>query len=265
MHAAALEAANLRGAYRLYPIPPDDSAPRALSDLVEAMRSGEVHGLNVTIPHKQRVIPLLGGLTSTARQIGAVNTLLCEGGRVVGDNTDAPGFLSDLGRMGWGKPGTAVILGAGGSARAVAHALAGAGWVVRVAARRLEQAQGLVEALGGASLAGRLDALPLDRDVLAGVGIRCDLIVNCTPVGMTPARDANPWPAGLPLPTSARVYDLVYNPPETALVRAARAAGLPAAGGLGMLVEQAALAFERWTERKASRAAMRSAVSLSHS
>lgn len=240
IHAAALAACGLSGSYSLFPIAPDDVS--GLQVLLARLRSGEIHGLNVTIPHKQNVIRLLDDLTETAQSIGAVNTISRRNDRLIGDNTDAPGFLSDLNRLlEIQKPKSALVLGAGGSARAVTYALAGAGWQVTIAARRLEQAQALVESLGTAH--NRITSITWS-ELKAWRG---DLLVNTTPLGMTPAVNTSPWPEGLPLPPGVAVYDLVYNPRETRLVREARAAGLPALTGLGMLIEQAALAFQIWT------------------
>jgi shikimate dehydrogenase len=291
MHHAALEALGLAGEYRLYLIPPLPEGAGALGELLEKLRRGDLQGLNVTIPHKQAVMDWVDELTPRARGIGAVNTLFRQDNRLVGDNTDAAGFLADLGRFlslknrpgnRPGQPDHALILGAGGSARAVAYALAVSGWRVSVAARRLEQAEALAASLqaqleGAAPIRPRreLYALPLDPGI-ARIDPPPRLIVNTTPVGMfrrvpepagpgAPGQPdpadvaqpgANPWPQELPLPAGAAVYDLVYNPPDTPLMQAARAAGLPAANGLGMLLEQAALAFERWTGRAAPRGVM---------
>ncbi len=244
LHNAALKAAGLQGYYDLFAVPPEDAV--SLATLLEQVRLGALHGLNVTIPHKKRVIPYLDELTPTAKTIGAVNTIWLRNGRLHGDNTDAPGFMRDVERfLGHhsGKRPFALILGAGGSARAVVYALASAGWGVTVAARQLIQAKGLTAAMVE-HVSGPLTAVPLTVEALRG--IIPGLLVNCTPLGMAPAMNASPWPDGLPLPETA-VYDLVYNPRETRLVRDARAAGLPATTGLGMLQEQAALAFTRWT------------------
>lgn len=253
IHAAALAACGLSGSYSLFPIAPDDVS--GLQVLLARLRSGEIHGLNVTIPHKQNVIPLLDDLTETAQSIGAVNTISRRNDRLIGDNTDAPGFLSDLNRLlEIQKPKSALILGAGGSARAATYALAGAGWQVTIAARRLEQAQALVESLGTAH--NRITSITWS-ELKAWRG---DLLVNTTPLGMTPAVNTSPWPEGLPLPPGVAVYDLVYNPRETRLVREARAAGLPALTGLGMLIEQAALAFQIWTGCRSPREPLWQAV-----
>ncbi len=241
----ALERLDLDGEYTLYPIAPGDHA--ALSALLARLRKGELDGLNVTIPHKQTVIPLLDRLTDLARAVGAVNTIYRRAGLLVGDNTDAPGFLTDLGRFleqSAVRPEArqALVLGAGGAARAVVFGLQRSGWHVRIAARRLEQAWSLARSLPDTAF-----ALPLIPSVLAQLAPAPDLIVNATPLGTAPAVDGCPWPEEVPLPAQSAIYDLVYNPEETLLVRRARAAGIPAITGFGMLQVQAALAFERWT------------------
>ncbi len=260
IHNAAIASAGLQGEYCLYPVSPLPSAPQALSDLLDRLRHGELDGLNVTIPHKQAVLPLLDWLEPAARRIGAANLLYCRRGQLVGDNTDATGFYLDLRHFLQRMPlhdQRALVLGAGGAARAVAAALLDDGWQITLAARRLEQAQALAHSL----LPARFTVIPLVADSLANV-VGTTLLVNATPLGMSPNQESCPWPVELALPAGAAVYDLVYNPPQTCLMRRAQAAGLPAAGGLGMLVEQAALSFERWTGRPAPRPAMRQAVGL---
>jgi shikimate dehydrogenase len=258
LHAAALTGVGLEGGYSLYPLTPQAVEAGDLQKLCEAMRSGEIHGLNVTIPYKQVVLPLLDELTSVASATGAVNTIYRQNGRLVGDNTDVEGFTVDLRRnleetgQSWGQNHLALVLGAGGSARAAVYALAVAGWGVWIAARRLEQARALIEFYGGVSITqARLSAMPLDaRRLQVLLSERpIDLIVNTTPLGMAPREEASPWPDEISLPLGAFLYDLIYNPPETVLLKAARSVGLRSANGLGMLIEQAALAFERWTGR----------------
>lgn len=256
LHRAALAALGQTGDYRLYEVPPEDED--ALRRLMDALRQGTLHGLNVTIPHKQRAAALVDALTPTAQAIGAVNTLFVRESRVWGDNTDAPGFWADL-RVQLPKataqPGVALVLGAGGAARAVVYALLSRGWRGRGVARRPTQAQALCEHLSAATAPPFCS--PVVWETLADwLRETPDLIVNTTPVGMAPHAEASPWPAALPWPRNAALYDLVYNPRPTALVRQARAAGLPAVDGLGMLIEQAALAFERWTGLRAPREAL---------
>jgi len=273
IHAAALHGLGLNGEYSLYPIPPSPTGEKTLQTLLSQMRAGQLHGLNVTIPHKQTVVPLLDGLTLAAQTIGAVNTIFWDGERLVGDNTDAPGFWADLERLAYSVKRRetnaicnmqyAIILGAGGSARAVACALLSHGWHATLAARRIEQAQEISEQLSVGSYRGSVSCVQLSVAALTDWSLitdHCSLIVNTTPVGMTPHMDESPWPLDVPFPKDAAVYDLVYNPSETLLVKNARAAGLPATTGSGMLIEQAALSFERWTGIKAPRDVMRAAV-----
>lgn len=251
IHAAALKACQLQGDYSLFPIHPDDK--QGLKDLLSRVRAGELHGLNVTIPHKQNVIDFMDELTPTAKAIGAVNTTYVRDDKLIGDNTDAAGFLADLkkgiGNRESGK--SAVVLGAGGSARAVVYALLNDGWEVTLAARRLEQAEQLAASFTNNEL--RITTFDLQPSTF-------DLLVNTTPVGMTPNIDQSPLPENLSLPSNAFVYDLVYNPSETKLVKTARAQGLPATTGLGMLIEQAALAFELWTGHSPPRDVLWTAV-----
>jgi shikimate dehydrogenase len=257
IHTAALQSCELKGEYSLFPIHPDDN--QSLNDLLSRVRSGEIHGLNVTIPHKQNVIPYLDELTFTAEAIGAVNTIYLRGEKLIGGNTDAPGFLSDLKRFlttatPRHRDSDALVLGAGGSARAVVYALLNDGWKVTIAARRIEQAQYLADSFTSYKLQiAELTLATLDLSKIS-------LIVNTTPVGMTPNVDQSTWPENVEFPPDAAIYDLVYNPKETKLVRAARHQGLPATTGLGMLIEQAALSFKIWTGQTPFRETMRAAV-----
>lgn len=254
IQSAALHACGLAGDYSLFPIHPDDQT--ALKDLLGRVRSGELQGLNVTIPHKQNVISHLDELTPTARSIGAVNTIYLRENKLIGDNTDAPGFLADVRRVFKFSPlafqPSALILGAGGSARAVVYALQNDGWDVTLAARRLEQANELAERFGNVKV--------VEYDVQSLKLSNVQLIVNTTPVGMTPNIAESPWPEGLDFPPHAAIYDLVYNPRATRLVREACAQGRLAATGLGMLIAQAALSFEIWTGCKPPREVMLAAL-----
>jgi shikimate dehydrogenase len=240
----------------------------AMQNLLDRIRAGELHGLNVTIPHKQAMLPLMDRLSPAASAIGAANTVIPQEGRLVGDNTDAEGFVADLLRSfpqmqpspdTEGKtPGLALVLGAGGSARAGVYGLGRTGWEVIVAARRVAQAEELVRQLQS-EIPTRLQALPLQAAALGEHLAQVALLVNATPAGMA-GDNTSPWPEGLPLPSGCAVYDFVYNPPLTPLLAAARAAGLPAANGLGMLIEQAALSFARWTGLQPRRSALWQAV-----
>jgi len=251
---AALKACGLEGEYSLYPIAPDDM--QALKSLLERVRSGDMTGLNVTIPHKQNVIQFMDELTPTAKAIGAVSVIYMRDDKLIGDNADAHGFLTDLKKAFDFSPvvasSSALVLGAGGSARAVVYALLNDGWDVTIAARRIEQAQEL--------------ALQFEKTIAVELNVQTfqhsnfQLIVNTTPLGMTPNINTSPLPENIALPSHIIVYDLVYNPRETKLVRDAHAQGLSASTGLGMLVEQAALGFELWTGNKLSSEIFRNAV-----
>lgn len=249
LHQAAIKAAGLQGTYQRFPIPPHghpgESAPRKLLELLDEMRQGNIQGLNVTIPYKNMVSQFIDVKSNTVQQIGAVNTIALRSGNLVGENTDYAGFLNDLQRLGFAVPAhkndTALVLGAGGAARAVVNALLERGWRVCIIARRPEQSKKLVENVkrGRKNL---FACAPQKSSFLQPFG----LLINTTPLGMPPLQNENPWPDGIPLPSQANVYDLVYHG-ETPLIKAARAAGLEAAGGVGMLIEQAALSFEIWT------------------
>ncbi len=247
MHTAALRHAGMDGTYSLFPVSPQPQSVTGLGDLLAQMRRKEIHGLNVTIPHKQTVIPLLDFLTPAARAIGAVNTISLNEDRLTGDNTDWTGFLSDLTlHLPENRTGQhlqrALVLGAGGAARAVVYALTRSGWQVYIHARRVEQASSLASGLSAPQQTIEVwDTRDL-RDMKS-----VDLIVNTTPAGMSPDISSSPWPDGLDFPADAFVYDLIYNPAETTLIKASRSAGLSAVNGLGMLASQAARAFEIWT------------------
>lgn len=253
IHAAALRVCGLQGSYLPFTIYPNDT--QGLKSILHRLRTGNLHGLNVTIPHKQTVLEFLDELTPTAQAIGAVNTLYLRDDKLIGDNTDAAGFLSDLKKV-TGETGTqvnksALVLGAGGSARAVVYALANDGWNVTLAARRAEQA----EQLAGSFTNYQLQITTFDLRPLT-----FDLIVNTTPLGMTPDTETSPLPETAIFHPSTIVYDLVYNPRETKLVRQAKAQGCRAVNGLGMLIEQATLSFELWTGHNPSREVMRAAI-----
>jgi shikimate dehydrogenase len=264
IQGAALQVHRLGGEYRLFPLEDERDIP----ELINRLRGDTLQGLNVTIPYKSTVIEYVDELTATARSIGAVNTISYQQNQVIGENTDAGGFLADLGRLGWFPDSNqrrhALILGSGGSARAVAFALSRHGWQLTIAARRLEQAEKLAQMVQEANSDGEVPSLAVpvffDLEGLASIQSAPDLIINSTPLGMPPYEDVNPWPTDLALPPKAAVYDLVYNPVDTEFIRSASAASLRAASGIGMLVEQAALSFEIWTGLPAPRVEMLASV-----
>lgn len=230
MHNAALRAVGRDAAYHAFDVPPE-----RLAGALRGLACLGFAGVNLTVPLKQLAVPLLDELDPTAATLGAVNTIAVRDGRLVGHNTDGAGFLRSLAAdADWRPAGRlAVVLGAGGSARAVVAALGAAGAEVAVVNRSAQRARALSPASG--DLAAAAAWLP-----------RADLLVNCTPVGMHPAVDSIPAVDLDLLPPGALVADLVYNPAETRLLLAARARGLRTLGGLGMLVWQGALAWRAW-------------------
>jgi shikimate dehydrogenase len=248
LHSAAFQTASLHGRYDTYPIAPHEN-DNQLQEILSRVPTGELQGLNVTIPHKQAVIPFLDRLTPIAGSVGAVNTIYFKDKKLVGDNTDAEGFLTDLKRFYKGEPSTALILGAGGSAHAVAAALLSDDWTIIIAARRQEQVSALITHIEQISpdIAMRSSGISYNQEELKRAVIKCNLVVNTTPLGMYPQTTALPWLDGVVMPSDVLVYDLVYNPIQTAFVRFSQESGAEGVNGLGMLVEQAALSFQLWT------------------
>ena len=259
MHNAAF--ARLGLDWRYVPLPVEPRA-QAVGEAVRGLRALGLRGANVTVPHKQAVIPFLDRLGPAAAAIGAVNTITVEhDGTLTGDNTDAPGFVADLRAHGVAPAGRRVlVLGAGGSARAVVYGLAEAGAAqITVLNRTPERAADLVASLQPAFPACTLASGSRPGD-LARCAPEAQIIVNCTSLGMSPVIDASPWEDDVPLAPDQMVYDLVYNPPHTRFMAQAAAAGARAVGGLGMLIRQGALSFERWTGLHAPLDAMRAAA-----
>jgi shikimate dehydrogenase len=210
-------------------------------------------GINVTAPHKLAARRLSTEVTLRAALCGSVNTVTFRDSGALGDSTDGPGFMAALTEVRAPRPGRAVILGAGGAARAVAAALVAAGWRVGLAARDRGRAAVVCSELGSG-----VSPLALDGGELAPKLGEADLLVNATPVGSDGV--SSPLPP-VELNSRTAVIDLLYWPPETALLRFARSSGCRTASGLVMLVEQAALAFESWTGLPAPRGQMLTAVS----
>ncbi|MCJ2052644.1 shikimate dehydrogenase [Methylobacterium sp. J-070] len=221
-----------------------DVAPEAFPDFVRGLPGSGFRGGNVTLPHKEAAAALADSLTPRAERIGAVNTLVIgPDGHIRGDNTDAPGFCAHLDQsLGAAWPGraggTALVLGAGGAARAIVVGLAERGVArIRIANRTPARAEALAALAPGIGAALAWDDLPA---ALADAG----LLVNTTSLGM---RGQPPLDIDLaPLPPDAAVADIVYAPLETPLLAAARRRGLAAVDGLGMLLHQAVPGFEAW-------------------
>lgn len=261
LHQAALAACSLTGDYQLFPVEPNEEAETKLKALCERVRSGELDGLNVTIPYKQAFFGSLDEVSESARAVGAVNTLYSRAGRLLGENTDIAGFKSDLSSfIDLCIPQKALVLGAGGAARSVVFVLVQAGWQVTLAARRQKQASQLADDLQKYARSHFIEIMDLEQLSSLNPSAGWGLVVNTTPLGMTPDVNASPWPQDLALPGSAALYDLIYNPGETRLMQQATAEGIRCRNGLGMLVEQAAQAFEIWTGKTADRTAMVAAL-----
>jgi shikimate dehydrogenase len=259
MHNAAFAALGLDWRYVALPVAPEP--PERVTEAVRGLRALGLRGANVTVPHKQAVMPALDRLTPAAATIGAVNTILVAADdTLTGDNTDARGFVADLRDYDVDPAGkSALVLGAGGSARAVVYGLAEAGCsAVTVLNRTAGKAMELAATMQAHFPACKVNAGQIEQDLPAYA--RADLIVNCTSLGMTPNPDSTPWNEAIPFGDHQIVYDLVYNPPETRLLRKATADGARPIGGLGMLIWQGALAFELWTGRPAPVAVMRRAA-----
>lgn len=223
----------------------------ALADAVRGLRGLGVRGGHVTVPHKVAVVPMLDRLTDVARLTGAVNCIKREGEALVGDNTDGRGFLSSLRGVADPRGKSAVVIGAGGAARAIAAELALAGAVrITVVNRTLARAEEIAAALGETCEAAQLTepwTVPADAEI----------VVQATTVGMGDEE------ARLPLTWSncaGIAADVVIAPPRTAFLRDAEAAGRQAVAGLGMLVEQAVIGFRWWTGIEPDAPAMRDAL-----
>lgn len=275
MQQAAFDAAGIEARYEAW-----DTPPKKLADRVAGLRAPEMLGANVTIPHKSAVIPLLDSVTPEAlRHAGVVNTIVREaspaGVRLVGHNTDVTALRRVLTEhAAWTGGRRMLVLGAGGAAQAALGAARMEGAEVWVAARRIQAARAVLEALWRREHPDSADVpcppewlshgLDLaDTDTLAAALTQTNVLVNATPVG-TRDSEAIPLPAALlrQLQASAFVFDMVYNPPETLLVRSARSAGRRATGGLSMLLYQGAEAFTLWTHHEAPLRVMRSALGL---
>jgi shikimate dehydrogenase len=255
MHRAAFSAHHLDGTYEVFPVPPDD-----LLEAIDVIRSDEsVRGFNVTVPHKRAMLGLVDHVEPIAARIGAVNTVVRQGEMWIGANTDAEGFIRALREAGGDPTAPALVLGAGGAARAVVAALDAAGAErIDVAARRRDAARAVIGDLVG----GKGDALDLGNLTVAFS--RARTIVQATSATMDPEiaepfAKALPWAVAQP---GALCMDLVYAPLETHFLRYAAKAGLQPVDGLGMLLHQGALAFERWTGLRAPLEVMREALAL---
>ena len=244
MQQAAFDSAGIDARYELW-----DRAPIALADAIAEVRGDAFLGANVTIPHKERVVPMIDKLTEEAQATGAVNTLTREGRRLVGHNTDVPGFNAALDKLvGRQKmPRQAVVLGAGGGARAVVYGLIRAGFQrVVIFNRHLHRAESLVKHFGRSASHMDLKAMPWHDSIIESELAKTKVVVNATSIGLND--DESPVPGDV-LTGDLLVLDLIYK--HTRLLRDAESAGAVAMDGETMLLHQGAAAFALWTGQAA--------------
>ncbi len=247
MHNAAFRELGIDYIYIPFRVKKED-----LCKAIEGMRALNMKGLNVTIPHKVAVIPFLDELDPLAEKIGAVNTIVNDDGIFKGYNTDATGFLQALLEKEIEPEGKRiVILGAGGASRAISFILADRGAHLVILNRLLELDWARELASRISQIFGKkVAALELNRENLARALDNADILVNATSVGMSPNVDETPVSSDLLTP-DITIFDIVYNPIKTRLLREAEIKGTKIIGGVDMLVWQGVLAFEKWTGLKA--------------
>lgn len=249
MHRAALRAARIDGTYDAHLV-----HAHQLAAHVDWLRDQGYRGFNVTIPHKEKIAANMDEVSQEAARVGAVNTVVCSEGRLIGHNTDVPGFRAALATFGLhttGRP--AVILGAGGAARGVAHALLAEGARIAVVGRSRAKAASLAASMGDSA-----NALSFDDPDFSVVLAGADLLVNATPLGMDYLPHACPVPDSVELRPRTAVIDLIYGR-ETPLLLRARSVGCRVMDGLEMLVQQGAASFRLWTGTDPDLEVMRSA------
>lgn len=253
---AAFGAAGIDAIYEAWDTPED-----TLEGRINSLRGADFYGANVTIPHKQAVIPYLDGTADLATLAGAVNTIVHAGGKLTGHNTDVTGFARSLKEDAAFDPKGkhTVVLGSGGASRAIALALVqGGASTIFVIGRSVRRVEGVVLALKPKTPSGTTISWAYwgDGSYMTALA-QADLVVNCTPIGVAGSDTAgrSPVEAHLIQPHSI-VFDLVYNPTETALLAAAKSRGARTVSGIGMLVYQAAEAFKLWTGQDADTSVM---------
>lgn len=257
MHNSAFKALGLNFRYELRSVPPEELR----EFLVSVVRKPDVRGANITIPHKVSVIDFLDELDRAASRIGAVNAIVNEGGILKGYNSDGIGAVKAIeevyGRLEGVK---AVVLGAGGAARAVGYHLSTTVKEICIANRTLRRAVELAEKLSGhPECKARILAIRQNGERLKDVVENADILINATPVGMSPKIGETPILGEL-LNKNLLVFDLVYNPMRTRLIKDAEAAGARVLTGVSMLVYQGAESFKLWTGVEAPYESMHSAV-----
>jgi len=253
MQNAALAAMGLDWCYVPLPVPPD-----RLPEAIAGLQSLGFVGANVTVPHKQATMACMDRLTKEARVVGAVNTILLGAKGLTGHNTDVSGFLRALADAEMEANGRVVVLGAGGAARAVVYALCATADEILILNRHADRAEALAADMATHG-AGRVRGAALEATTLAQAVAGASLVVNTTSAGMWPDVDAMAWCPEVTYPGDVSLFDLVYNPQETMLMRLAGRAGARAENGLGMLLHQGAESLRLWSGREPDVAIMRRA------
>ena len=249
MHNAAFREAGLNAVYLAF-------EPSSIEGAIRSMRELGIRGASITIPFKIEALRHVDTVDPLAAEIGSINTLVNSDGSLAGHNTDGPGAATALERGNVRIEGsTCLVIGNGGSARAIAATLAARGARIIITGRNPERIRGLAAALRPAEPARAVGLDALDRGLMDAV----DVIINTTPVGMTPHADAMPFPENLLAPRHT-VFDIVYAPHETRLLSAARSRGCAVVHGIEMLLHQGARQFELWTGLTAPVEVMRRAI-----
>jgi shikimate dehydrogenase len=246
LHNYALDYLNLDMCYV-----PFDIEPECLETALAGLKALGVKGVNVTIPYKEAIVPLLDRVSDDAETLGAVNTVHFDAQSTCGHNTDAMGFLASWDQdIGIPIEGTsALILGAGGSARAIYYALASRKvQSITLCSRSREKSSALHRHFNSLFPGIERASAAFSDEIIFKQGIeKSQIIINCTPLGMMPHLNDSPMPFMEALRKDAIVYDLIYNPSESRFLRECRSRGIRCSGGFGMLLHQAALSFKIWT------------------
>lgn len=248
MHNAAFKELELNWRYLPFPV-----LPGKFEQALNGLMALGIRGLNITIPFKQAVIPHLRSLDETVRQIGAVNTIVADdksisGGYYQGYNTDVQGFISALKTSDFGEINgkNALIVGAGGAARAVIYGLIKEG-VEKITILNRNPTHGLAIRDEFGKFFNNIESALLTPGNLVELASTADLLVNATPVGTWPDVDQSIWPENISMPSQITIFDLVYNPPRTHLLKQAIRSKATIIGGLEMLIHQGAHSFQIWT------------------
>ncbi|MEM2875133.1 MAG: shikimate dehydrogenase [Candidatus Hadarchaeales archaeon] len=255
MHNAAFSQLGLDCVYVAADVPPPN-----LQDAVAGIRALGIAGANVTIPHKVAVMPFMDELHETASLVGAVNTIKNAGGKLIGFNTDGPGALRALKAATRVSGKKVLLLGAGGAARAIAFSIAAEGAELTIANRTIPRASALARDIKE-KLGEDVRCVALRGDELSTAAMGSDIIINATSVGMYPESERTLLTSKM-IPDNAVVFDIVYKPQETRLLREAKKAGAKTIRGVDMLVHQGALSFEIWTGKRAPVEVMRKAAQM---